>query len=274
MRNAVNLLSLQKISATGGLPDTTVGNYGRFGTLRLKAKSDAGTNPTLVVKVQSSDPVATGYSYLSAGETETKLKTGAATLIRHALTFTQSGARSVKSVSFVMKKIGTIATGKKVTVELQSDNSGSPSGTALGSTTIDIDTEISTAFAYVKATFATPVDLADATVYHFVVTADYDASSSNCVVLRSKTVASGGTQQTYDSSWTAVATESYEAFVEQYQFTDLATFTQVTTAASAQERNVSMEATDAILRAYATIGGTNNPAFYATLDLIAETRYA
>lgn len=273
MRNAINLLSVKKITATGGLPDTTVGNYGRFGTIRLKAANDAGTNPTLDIKVQSSDPAVTGYNYLTAGTTETKLKTGASTLVKHALTFTQTGARSIKTASFVMKKIGSIAAGKKVTIEVQSDSAGAPSGSVLGSATIDIDTAVGTAFAYVKATFETPVDVANSTKYHLVVSADYDASSDNCVVLRSATVSSGGTQQTYGSSWTAVTTQSYEAFVEQCQFTDLATFTQVT-GTSNQEANVSMEATDAILRAYATIGGTNTPAFYVSLDLIAETRYS
>ena len=275
MRKSSAIASLAKLSATANLGDFDMGEISGFADFELTAKNDAGTDPTLDVKLQHSDPLARGYSQLSAGETETKLKTGAATNVKVAATFTQVAAASIKKVSLKLKKIGTLAAGKKVTVEIFSDNAGAPNA-SLGSTTLDIDTEIGTAFATITATFATPVDVSASTVYHVVLSADYTASSTNCVVVRSFTVASGGTLRTFNGTdtWTATATEAVEASIEQYVFSDVVSgaFAQATANGSRQTKTFWAEDLKRFIRPSVTIGGTDSPAFYVGVDVISGER--
>lgn len=274
MRKSLALLALAKVTASASLGDFDSSVIAGFSDFELSAKNDAGTNPTLDVKLQHSDPLARGYSYLTEGETETKLKTGAATNVKLAATFTQSGAASIKKVALKLKKIGTLAAGKKVTAEICADNAGAP-GTALGSTTIDIDSEIASAFGTVLATFSTPIDVADATVYHVVLSADYTASGTNCVVLRSRDVASGGTLQAFNGTdtWTPDTTESVEISVEQYAFSDItgASFTQVT-ASARQTKTLYADSLKRYIRPVVTIGGTSSPAFYVGIDVVSSPR--
>ena len=273
MRKSFVLLPLAKISASANLGDFDTSVLSGFADFELTAKNDAGTNPTLDLKLQHSDPLARGYSYLTEGETETKLKTSASTNVKIAATFTQSGAASIKKVALKLKKIGTLAAGKKVTVEVFDDSTGAP-GNSLGSTTIDIDSEITTSFSTVTATFATPIDVAKATTYHVVLSADYTASSTNCVVVRSRDVASNGTLQTFDgTNWTSDTTEIVEISVEQFVFSDItgAAFTQVT-GYSRQTKTFCAEAIKRHIRPVATIGGTDSPAFYVGVDVVALAR--
>lgn len=275
MRNTSAIVALTKLSATAALAAFDTAPITGFADFELTAKNDAGTDPTLDVKLQDSEPAVRGYSMLTAGTTETKLKTGAATLVKLAMTFTQTSAASIQQVGLKLRKIGTIASGKKVTVEICADSTGAP-GTALASTTIDIDTAISGAFGTVVATFANPVDVAAEGVYHVVLSADYTASSTNCAVVRSATVASGGTLQSFDgtSTWTAVTTEKVEAFVDQFVFADITggAFTQATAAAVRQTKTLYAEAIRRYVRPVVTIGGTNSPAFYVGLDVVAQPR--
>jgi hypothetical protein len=276
MRKTIAIAALAKLTATAALVSADLGRYTGFADFELTAKNDAGSTPTLDVKLQHSDPLARGHSYLVEGATSTKLKTGASTLVKLAATFTQSGAASLKQVSFKLKKIGTLAAGKKVTVELCADNAGAP-GTAITSTTIDIDTEVGTDFATVLATFAVAADVADATVYHLVLSADYTASATNCVVLRSNDVASGGNLQTFDATnWTLDTTEKVEVVVEQFVFADITggAFTQVTTAANRQIKTLWADSLKRHVRPYVTIGGTSSPAFYVGIDVVAQDRYS
>jgi len=274
MRKSFVLLPLAKISASANLGDFDTSVLSGFADFELTAKSDAGTNPTLGLKLQHSDPLARGYSYLTEGETETKLKASASTNVKIAATFTQTGAASIKKVALKLKKTGTLAAGKKVTVEILDDSNGAP-GTSLGSTTIDIDSEITTSFSTVTATFATPIDVANATAYHVVLSADYTASSTNCVVVRSRDVANDGTLQTFDGTniWTPDTTESVEISVEQFVFSDItgAAFTQVT-GYSRQTKTFCAEAIKRYIRPVATIGGTDSPAFYVGVDVVALAR--
>ena len=274
MRNSIQLSAPAALAATANLSDLDLASVGiqGFSDFELTALNTAGTTPTLDVKLQHSDPQSRGYSYLTAGTTETKLKTGAATLVQLAATFTQSGAASVKAIGLKLKKIGTLAAGKLVTISVCADNSGAP-GTVLGSATIGIDTLIGTAFSTVVVTLAKSINLANATVYHVTLSADYTASATNCVVLRSKTVASGGTQQTFDgTTWTAVTTEKVEVFTEQFVFADIAgaAFTQVTTGAARQKITLNAESLKRIIRPVAVIDGTDTPTYVVGLDVVSN----
>lgn len=276
MRNSITLASLASITATTNLADLDLSSVGAqgFSDFELTVLNTAGTTPTLDIKLQESDPQVRGLSYLVEGATETKLKTGASTLVQLAATFTQSGAASIKTIGLKLKKIGTLAAGKLVTVSVCADNSGAP-GTVLGSTTISIDSSITTSFTTVIATLAKSVNVADATVYHITLAADYTASATNCVVVRSKTVASGGTQQTYNgTTWTAVTTEKVEVYADQLIYSDVVGggFTQVTTGTSRQIRTLNAESLKRTIRAVITIGGTDSPAYVVGLDVVTATR--
>ncbi len=278
MRKNVTIALLQKITATGALAVLDIGQYTRFGEFTLLCKSDAGTSPTLDVKLQHSNPASNGAAFTTAGASDNILKAGASTTVKLGAKFTQSGARSISGGSVVLNKIGTITAGKLVTVELFADSSGSPTGSALGSTTIDIDSLITTSYDRVPFSFATPVELADATVYHLVLTADYTASASNAVQWRNATVASGGNFETHnDTTWAAVTgTKSFEFILEQYTFTDVTSgaFTQVTTTGVLSKVNIALDnpTLKRVIRPHITIGGTDTPAFYMALSLNAESR--
>jgi hypothetical protein len=263
-----SLFPLQSVTATGGGPDTDLSTFTKKGFFSYAAINTAGSTPTLTSKLQSSPQLSRGLEQSTAGATDNKLKTGAATAVNLGCAFTQSGAHSVKRVALMLKKIGTLAAGKKLTLTLQTDSTGSPSGTILGTAgTVDIDSIVGTGYGWVVFTFATPVDLADATVYHLVLSADYTASSTNCVEWRSLTVASGGTFESYDASWNAVTTtEACEVYIDQYTFSDVSgfAFSQITAATSMshvqKETNIHAFGS-AVVRLYNTIGGTSSPAY-------------
>ncbi len=276
----LSLFDLQQVTATGGGPELDLSGYAKNVKFAFAGVNTAGSTPTLAAKLQASAGLARGLEQSTAGSTDNKLKTGASTAVNLGLKFTQSGARSVKRVALQLKKIGTLASGKKLTLTIQTDSTGAPSGTAVTngtSNTVDIDTAVGTSYGWVVFTFAKPVDLADATVYHLCLSADYTASSSNCVEWRSLTVASGGTFETWNGTdtWTPTTTESLEAYVDQYNFADVTSgaFTGLTTAATKapEEKNLDLRTIgNPILRLYNTIGGTSNPAYYAGCTLVAQ----
>lgn len=275
MRKAISVLAPTLVSATGPLADCNfIGSLG-FADFVKNSLNTAGTAPTLALKLQHADPAVVGQSQVTAGATDNKLKAGATTTFKLGASFTQSGAKSVTSVFLTLTKIGTITAGKKVTVEIYADSSG-PTGSALGSTTIDIDSLITTSYTSVEAIFATPIDLADATVYWIVLSADYTASASNCVEWRSLTVASAGNQATFDATtWTAVTTQSFEFVQMTRTYADITggAFTTHSTALTGDRQTKYLDATGVVkkhVRAYATIGGSSSPAFAVSVDAIVD----
>jgi hypothetical protein len=265
------LLTPVSVTATGGSADLDVSAYTGKIRAHLTSLNTAGTNPTLACKLQGSAALARGLEYTTVGTTATELREGASTNIELALAFTQSGARSIKRVALYLDKQGTLAAGKLLTLKIETDSSGDPSGTAVTngtSNTVDIDTAVSTTAGWVVFTFAKPVDLADATVYHFVLSGDYTASGTNNVRLYSKTVASGGTLNTSTDGTTfagVTTTEAVMVYVDQYNFSDITGggFTSLSTAgtASVQTLELNADSLPQFVRLYSTIGGTANPAW-------------
>lgn len=257
-------------TTTGGGADIDLKNVESIGKFVYTGLNTAGTNPTLDVKLQSSVAVVTGSSYTTEGATDNKLRDGANSNIKLSAQFTQSGARQIKYVYLQLKKFGTVASGN-LTLTIETDSTGDPSGTALGTATISTDTVAST-YGWAKFTFTNPVDVANTTVYHVVLAGAYTESSSNCIGWRSKTVASGGNFEFYDSAWSATATESLEYYAEEYNFSDITggAFTQHATASSqtAEAINVDLNIQNRYVRAYRTIGGTSNPAFTSAVVLL------
>lgn len=269
----LTLLTPVSITATGGGQDVDVSRLAGQARVTLATINTAGTSPTLACKLQGSAAATRGYDYQTTGtNTDNKLRSGASTNIKLSLKFTQSGAAQVKRVALKLKLNGTITAGKVVALAIQSDSAGSPSGTALGtSANVDINTYVGTSNGWVVFTFTNPVDLADATVYHFVLSGDYTAHTSNNVTWQSTTVASGGTLETSTdgSSWAAVtSTEKFLAYADQYSFADITGggFTTVSTAGNTSVQTLELHAPDLLpyMRLYSTIGGTSNPAFTTT----------
>lgn len=229
------------------------------------AKSSAGTGVSMAVKMQESDAVARGSKDDSGAtaDNDVKLRSAADTAIKLSAKITQAGARQISKVFLKLKRLGTIAAGKVVTVTLETDSVGNPSGTAIhaDATASVLCSAIGTAYEWVEFAFTRPVDIADTTVFHIVLTGDYDVSTSLCIILATDTVTSGGDYNIYTTTWgTLSATTKVVGYVEQYNFSDVSgdTFTAVTeTAASHQAKEWELLATKRNLRLLATITGAS-----------------
>lgn len=253
---------------------TVVGTYGSEVVDRVgfesavhrlsSAASSAGTGVSLAVKLQSSGNVARGYdNSAGAADAGVELRKGSNDNYRLSIKFTQSGARQINKVFLKLKNTGTITAGKIVTVTIETDSTGNPSGTAVhaDATANVLCNAIGSSYQWVEFAFVRPVDLADATVYHIVLTGDYTAHATNCIVLATSTVASGGNFNIYDSSWgTMSTTDKGVGYVEQYNFSDVTSqaFTAVTEAAgSFQSKKVDLRSSGRYLRHLATVTGTS-----------------
>lgn len=270
------LLPLQKIAdaSEGGQQILDVSPYTGFGLFSLQCKNDAGTNPTAAVKLQQGD-LARGALYSTTGDTDTKLKTAAAAAVKLAAQFDQDGYAAVRTVHLRLKKIGSIAAAKTLTLTVEADNSGDPSGTALGTATASIDDDVDTDYSYVAFTFDKPVDLTDTETYWLVLTADYTASATDCVVWHSKDgLTSVGNASVNDgSSWTADDTLSFLFYSEEIAFADISglVFTTVEDTASHQETLTAfVDDLKQYVRAHVTITGTSTPAFYVGVTMAAD----
>lgn len=253
---AISILPADVRAATAtGLP-VDVLNYDGSAVLVLDAEAQ-GSGITNTVKLQASPDLAAGANYLPAvaGTNNIALRHGAADNVKLAAKLTQSGARQLKEVVLVLKRAGTIASGD-VWVTIEAESTGAPSGTPLGTSVKVAAATITDAYGGIKFTFATPVELADATAYYVVLQGDYTASATNQIQWRTATVASGGNSFVYDSSWAAVATNSHEYLINQYNFADTGTaFTAVGNAVSTQSLVVNLSELHANLRAVATVAG-------------------
>lgn len=262
------LAPVQAVTATGGLQPLNVSGYGGFSTASFQSLNTAGTTPTLAAKLQGSAAPVVLNTFTTAGATDNKLRAGASTTVKLAVKFTQAGAKSVSAVTLYLKKLGTITAATTISLDVFADSSG-PTGSSLGTAATVLTDNIPTA-AYTPTvfTFAKPVDLTDAVVYWYVLTGNYTASSSNCILWSSLTVGSGGTLATNDATtWTAVTTEKPLFYDNQYTFTDItgATFTAATTGTTALSTLMFDAASLPVwIRVYCTIGGTSNPNYYVS----------
>lgn len=92
---------------------------------------------------------------------------------------------TVTKVRLWIKKVGTPAGTDTVTLVIQTNSSGIPSGTAVTngtSTAVDISDTITTSYAWVTFTFATNPSLTAGTQYHLVLQGAFTISTSNYIV--------------------------------------------------------------------------------------------
>lgn len=91
---------------------------------------------------------------------------------------------TVTKIRLWLKKTGTPAATDTVTLEIQTDSSGVPSGTAVTNgtaTAVDISDSLTTSYAWITFTFATNPSLTAGTQYHLVLSGAFTIDSSNCV---------------------------------------------------------------------------------------------
>lgn len=217
-----------------------------------------GTNQTLDVKFQSAQSTERGsLDSTPTGDSDTVLRNGSSDNVELAAQFSQSGARSVKHVYAKLKKVGSPS--GDVWVEIQGDSSGSPDGTAIGTSQKVAAGDVSTSYEWVKFTFTTPVDLSDATTYHAVLTGDYALSASDHVTLHTETGISGGNVEIKDASWSDDTAKNFLVYIEEYNFADVGvSFSQ---ASSAGQEKVRLTGFNQNVRAVATLNNSNSAVF-------------
>jgi len=266
------VLPLAVRGATYGGPDFDMSHY--LGPAKAILAAEAqGSGVTLNVKFQASDPAALGGSYNETGDTDKALNKETSGKTKIAVQFTQSGARSIKRVALRLKKTGTIASDKLLTLTIETDSSGAPSGTALGTATI-LANSVGATYDWYDFVFTAPVDVANSTVYHLVLTSNYTASDTNYISWQGLTVASGGNAEDY-TPWADIDTLSLLYRVFQYSFADIsgAAFTEVGNAAAFEAIHFAVGDAKRIVRAVATVAGgtaTGN----SSCVMLAHKRFA
>jgi len=266
------VLPLAVRGATYGGPDFDMSHY--LGPAKAILAAEAqGSGVTLNVKFQASDPAALGGSYNETGDTDKALNKETSGKTKIAVQFAQSGARSIKRVALRLKKTGTIASDKLLTLTIETDSSGAPSGTALGTATI-LANSVGATYDWYDFVFTAPVDVANSTVYHLVLTSNYTASDTNYISWQGLTVSSGGNAEDY-TPWADIATLSLLYRVFQYNFADVsgAAFTEVGNAAAFEAIHFPVADAKRIVRAVATVAGgtaTGN----SSCVMLAHKRFA
>ena len=266
------VLPLAVRGATYGGPDFDMSHY--LGPAKAILAAEAqGSCVTLNVKFQASDPAALGGSYNETGDTDKALNKETSGKTKIAVQFTQSGARSIKRVALRLKKTGTIASDKLLTLTIETDSSGAPSGTALGTATI-LANSVGATYDWYDFVFTAPVDVANSTVYHLVLTSNYTKSDTNYISWQGLTVASGGNAEDY-TTWTDITTLNLLYRIFQYNFADIpgAAFTEVGNAAAFEAIHFPVADAKRIVRAVATVAGgtaTGN----SSCVMLAHKRFA
>lgn len=234
-----------------------------------------GSGDEVTVKLQESAIAAAGATY----DTETSLgdtilRSGSNVNIKLGARFTQDGERQVKKIVLPLKRTGTITAGKVLTVSLYTESGDEPSA-LLGSAATVLCSAIGTDYENVEFTFATPVDLADATDYFVVLEGDYTVSSSNCISWETDTIVSGGNFIDYTTSWqSATDTKSFLFANWEYNFTDITDgeFTLVENEAATEDITLNIDNTKAYIRAIATTNAGAN-AGATCLVMIGAQKY-
>jgi len=274
--NFLSIAPIASITATGGGPDVSIANQTYRGIFDTSILNTAGTNPTLTRKLQHSEALARGAASTTAGTNDIELREGATTNVALGALFTQSGARQIKSVLLRLRRNASVDTAATLALQIRTSSSSLPTTTVLGTSANVVISALSAAdYRWVEFTFANPVDLADATVYHFVLTGSYTASADNNVTWRAATVASGGNRTSFDNTnWAATATQSFEFIASEYNFADVTGggFTQATATSVNQGLTFWVDNLRPVVRVFDTIGGTNNPAFACATSLVSEGR--
>jgi hypothetical protein len=267
---AVGIIPADVRSASYTTNDINVRAYHGQGKLVLDAEAQ-GSGITNIVKVQQS-ALASGATTTYAGDTSLGLNTTAGGLTKLGAGWTQSGIRQIKYIDLKLKKTGTIASDKVLTLTINSDESSAPSVTVLTTAATVLANTISSAnYQTVRFTLTTPYELSNSTIYWLTLTSNYSASDVNYINWYVATVSAGGTGATYTpSTWTAVTTQAPLFTLYQYAFADLVTFSTVGNTASLQSKAIDLDYAGVAVRGVSTVAGGSSTGAYS-LTLIAPT---
>lgn len=252
------LSQLKTLTATQRLGAVSKAGLERNLGITLVGANNSGTSPTCDVSIEGGVMVTGGTASIAGTVVDTKLKSGATTNVRLGAKWTQSGTQSLYQVGLILKKTGTLAAGKTLTLTIEGDSSG-PDGSALATVTADIDTEVGSSYAVVWFILTDPINLTDSTDYWITLTADYTASATNCVTWKSETVGSGGNGATHnDTSWTVAATLQVAHRNRDISFSSTGiSFTQLDTTDSIERKTAWADDLPEYLSATATLAGTS-----------------
>lgn len=232
------------------------------------AASSAGSACSAYVSLQESNEAAVGGGLNNMTAT-TADSVGLrnvedSTNIKIAFTVTQDSARTINSVTLRMRKVGSPTVTNNVTLTINTNNSGAPSGTAVQSDATDtvLISSIGSTWTWVTFTFDRPVDLAASTVYHYVLSGNYTISTTAYIQVMVETVGSGGdfTSQGPASAWTASTTKDIVGRILRYNFSTItgAAFDTAThTVGKFSTVDVDLRSKKRYVRAKATIVGSS-----------------
>jgi hypothetical protein len=265
----VSILAPQKLAPAenGGRGITHLGLYQGPAKFTLAAKSDAGTTPTLAVKIQNAPEQLRTPSAPGIGTSAIGSRTDTDTAIRIGASFSLASAITIAANFIPLIKTGT-PTGT-LTLAIQADDDGEPSGTDLATATFAAE-DVSPAGTNCEFRFANPIDLA-AGDYWLVLTSDVTISSTNFILWRSVDVDGTGNAAIFNTAWADDADENLEFWSESYTFADVPglTFESVTTTGTLATLEANAD-TLAYIRPHITVGGTDSPAYYASVAALAK----
>lgn len=268
IKNLFSPAAIADASEGGQTPVDITGMKGEVDAVMMAANT-AGSSPTLNLKLQSSPVASISHSYeQEETEIDVQLRIAADNSVLLAASFTQAATGTVKSVFLPLKERGTLSDGTNLTLTIEADNAGDPSGTALATATVPLS---SLTGDYVNYEFAFDVDLS-AGDYWLVLASDYTASATNNVAWQGDSgLTSGGNQSVEDgTNWAADADDSQVFTMYQYVFTDVTdgAYTEVTTGGSAQRLAVNVDNLGSIARVHATVTGSSTPSYRVGVSLI------
>lgn len=196
-------------------------------TSEIKGSGAAGVPPAISKYLKAcgmsevvTEVVSTNLDQDTDGTTDNKLRDASGVNERLAAEWA-AGSETVTHVKLMLKRVGAVAVGKKIWVEIQGDSTGVPDNTPISGGTSNKIEAGSLDLAYQKVTFVFPAPVTvPAAAHHLVLRGDYTQSATINVQWRSFTVGSGGNMEQYTASaWGETDTEDLE--VQAYNGTNV-----------------------------------------------------
>jgi len=262
-------------SNEGGVAPVDIVKYQDNCIFSCFGKSDAGTSPTLDVKLQDSNESApNNYRFAdSSNNIDVQLRIASDDSVLLAASFVQAAVGQIKSITIPLKERGTIPDGTNLSLNIQADDSGDPDDTDIGSTATVALSALTSGYIGHTFTFDPPVEVTAATFW-MVLKSDYTVSATNNAAWNGETgLTSGGNQNIEDgTSWTADADDSQLFEMVQYAFVDVTggAFAQLTATGVIEDLTINVNNLDRFIRGHVTIGGTSTPAFYTGVSIFGH----
>lgn len=245
------LLPIAARSADAIGPAIDISSY--TGAVAVTLNSTAATAGTLDVTIQTSPAPVPGELNKTDYADGKSLRDSGTENVKLSASWTQAVKAEIAKARIPLRRVGTIADGKTVTLGVHADDSGDPASTALSTASVSA-TSLSTNFEMVEFDFSASAPTCTATNYHFVLSGDYTASTVNFAEWGFDAVTSGGNGGMYGTSWEDDATVDFAIQTEQYAFTNYDAFDQVdTSAASSETINLLSDDLDQYLRVIADV---------------------